>query len=79
MQDVANKRKEPEEVLDNISLLKDKLKKYRGGGLNDEGEYSYENLTFKFLRRNGYIKKLHDIRNQLIDKTLTVEEKVFSI
>ena len=74
-----SKRKEPEEVLDNISLLKDKLKKYRGGGLNDEGEYSYENLTFKFLRRNGYIKKLHDIRNQLIDKTLTVEEKVFSI
>jgi len=74
-----SKRKDPETVLENISLLKDKLKKYRGEGLNDEGEYSYENLTFKFLRRNGYIKKLHDIRNQLIDQTLTVEEKVFGI
>ena len=74
-----SKRKEPEEVLDNIALLKDKLKKYRSAGLNDEGEYSYENLTFKFLRRNGYIKKLHDIRNDLIDQTLTVEEKVFGI
>ena len=73
------KRIDPEKVLDNIQALKDKLKKYRGDGLNDEGEYSYENLTFKFLRRNGYIKKLHDTRNQLIDKTLTVEEKVFSI
>jgi len=74
-----SKRKEAEEVLDNIALLKDKLKKYRSAGLNDEGEYSYENLTFKFLRRNGYIKKLHDIRNDLIDQTLTVEEKVFGI
>jgi hypothetical protein len=73
------KRKEPQVVLDEIQSLKDKLKKYRGAGLKDEGEYSYENLTFKFLRRNGYIGKLHDIRNKLIDKTLTVEEKVFDI
>ena len=73
------KRKEPQVVLDEIQSLKDKLKKYRGTGLKDEGEYSYENLTFKFLRRNGYIGKLHDIRNKLIDKTLTVEEKVFDI
>ena len=73
------KRKEPQGVLDEIQSLKDKLKKYRGTGLKDEGEYSYENLTFKFLRRNGYIGKLHDIRNKLIDKTLTVEEKVFDI
>jgi len=77
--DDDSKRKDPEEVLDSIEALKDKLKKYRGAGLNDEGEYSYENLTFKFLRRNGYIKKLHDIRNQLIDKTLTLEGKVFGI
>ena len=65
------KRKEPQVVLDEIQSLKDKLKKYRGTGLKDEGEYSYENLTFKILRRNGYICKLHDIRNKLIDKTLT--------
>tara|TARA_R100001463_G_scaffold51283_2_gene101894 strand:+ start:7612 stop:8358 length:747 start_codon:yes stop_codon:yes gene_type:complete len=73
------KRKEPQVVLDDIQTLKDKLKTYRGTGLKDEGEYSYENLTFKFLRRNGYIGKLHDIKNKLIDKTLTVEEKVFDI
>ena len=74
-----SKRKKPKEVLDTIQTLKDKLKKYRGAGLKDKGEYSYENLTFKFLRRNGYIEKLHEIRNKLIDKTLTVEEKVFGI
>jgi len=70
------KRDKPEELLDRIGVLKNKIKKYRGSGLKDGGEYSYENLTFKFLRRNDYLKKINDIRNELIDKTLTVEEKV---
>ena len=74
--EVNAKRKEPEQVLGDIQRLKNKLKKYRGNGLKDGGEYSYENLTFKFLRRNEYLKKINDVRNELIDKTLTVEEKV---
>ena len=77
--EVNAKRKEPEQVLDDIQRLKNKLKKYRGNGLKDGGEYSYENLTFKFLRRNEYLKKINDVRNELIDKTLTVEEKVSAI
>jgi len=77
--EVNSKRKSPEEVLDDIQRLKNKLKKYRGGGLEEDGEYSYENLTFKFLRRNEYLKKINDVRNELIDKTLTVEEKVSAI
>jgi len=77
--EVNAKRKEPQEVLDDIQQFKDKLKKYRGSGLKDEGEYSYENLAFKFLRRNDYLKKINDVRNELIDKTLTVEEKVSDI
>ena len=71
-----SKRDKPEDLLDRIEVLKTKIKKYRGSGLKDGGEYSYENLTFKFLRRNDYLKKINDIRNELIDKTLTVEEKV---
>lgn len=73
---VDSKRYEPEDVLDRIDDLRTKIKKYRGIGLESKGEYSYENLTFKFLRRNEYLKKLIDVRNQLIDKTLTMEEKV---
>lgn len=65
-------RKEPEELLLRIDKLKNKLKKYRKCGLKGNGEYSYENLTFKFLRRNNYLKKINDIKNELIDKTLTV-------
>jgi len=75
----AAKKEEPEVVLDKIARLKDKLKKYRGSGLANKGEYSYENLSFKFLRRNEYLKKLNEIKNELIDQTLTIEGKVSSI
>jgi hypothetical protein len=59
-------------ALDYINTLKEKLKDYRNNGLKREGEYSYENLTFKFLRRNGYIQKLFDFTNDLIDKKLSL-------
>ena len=42
--------------------------------LNEKnGEYSYENLTFKFLRRNGYIQKLFDLKNKITDDILSLE------
>ncbi len=75
----ASKKEEPEVVLEKIAKLKDKIKKYRSSGLAAKGEYSYENLAFKFLRRNEYLKKLNDIKNQLIDQTLTIEGKVSTI
>jgi len=59
--------------IDKIDKLKDKLKKYRSCGLEKNGEYSYENLVFKFLRRNGYIQKLFDFENDIIDKKLSLE------
>ena len=55
-----------------INDLKDKIKKFRQSGLEKGGEYSYENLTFKLLRRNGYIKKLLDLKNSVIDKKLSL-------
>lgn len=54
-----------------ITLYK-KIKKFRKSGLSQNGENSYENLTFKLLRRNGYIKKLLDLKNMIIDKNLSV-------
>mgnify|MGYP003651263232 CR=1 FL=1 len=64
------------ELMQTIDDLRRRLKKYRGAGLAEKGEYSYENLTFKFLRRNGYIGKLIGLRNKLIDKSLTLEDTV---
>jgi hypothetical protein len=56
-----------------VKNLKDKIKKFRSSGLKQEGEYSYENLTFKYLRRNGYLDKLFDFEKQLVDKELSLD------
>lgn len=59
--------------VDKMALdLRDKLKKFRKSGLESGGEYSYENLTFKLLRRNGYIEKLMDLRNAISNKKLSL-------
>jgi len=63
-----------EEAKNIINKFKEKLKKYRTSGLEKNGEYSNENLVFKFLRRNGYIEKLYDFENKLMDKTLSLSE-----
>lgn len=63
-----------ESAVQDIDIVKDKIKKFRSSGLERGGEYSYENLVFKFLRRNGYIQKLFDTKNDVIDKTLSIEE-----
>jgi len=56
-----------------IERLFDKIKSMRKAGLDDEGEFSVENIVFKILRRNGYIEKLVDLKKELITKKLTVE------
>ncbi len=56
-----------------IKNLKDKLKKFRSGGLKEGGEYSYENLTFKYLRRNGYLDKLFNFEKHLVDRELSLD------
>ncbi len=63
-----------EDAKELVGKYKDKLKKYRTGGLEKGGEYSNENLVFKVLRRNGYIEKLFDSINQNIDKKLSMDE-----
>ena len=67
----------PDETLEILQKVKDKLKKFRSCGLKNKGEFSYENLAFKFLRRNGYLRKLSQLKNQLVDDTLSLEEQKF--
>lgn len=61
-----------------IKNIKDKLKKYRTSGLEKGGENSDENLVFKSLRRNGYIQKLFDFENQMVDKKLSINENIYN-
>jgi ribosomal protein L17 len=56
-----------------LKTFKDKLKEYRTAGLEKGGEFSYENLVFKYLRRSGLIEKLYDTVNKQSDKELSVE------
>jgi hypothetical protein len=63
------------DVINKIEQLRKKLKSFRQSGLENGGEYSYENLTFKLLRRNGYIKKLLDLKNSSIDKKLSIAQQ----
>lgn len=62
------------EVLPKIESLRKKLKQFRQSGLETGGEYSYENLTFKLLRRNGYIEKLLKLKTDITDKKLSITQ-----
>tara|TARA_R110000851_G_scaffold319932_3_gene484563 strand:+ start:3955 stop:4722 length:768 start_codon:yes stop_codon:yes gene_type:complete len=61
------------DMLELIDEVKRKLKKFRSCGLDEGGEYSYENLAFKFLRRSGYIKRLFQLKNNIIDLSLSLD------
>lgn len=64
-----------------VSLAK-KIKKFRQSGLEDLGEYSNENLAFKYLRNKGHIKTLYDTRNKSYDKMMSLDgsyDKKFKI
>jgi hypothetical protein len=62
------------DVLSQIEVLRKKIKEFRQSGLDSGGEYSYENLTFKLLRRNGYIEKLIKLKKDITDKKLSITQ-----
>jgi hypothetical protein len=62
------------DTLQQIDILRKKIKEFRQSGLEAGGEYSYENLTFKLLRRNGYIEKLLKLKTDIIDKKLSITQ-----
>jgi|2_EtaG_2_1085320.scaffolds.fasta_scaffold08192_3 hypothetical protein len=60
--------------IDKIDELKRKIKRMRSGGLEEGGEYSIENLTFKVLRRTGYLNRLFKLRRKEYDKHFSLRE-----
>ena len=53
--------------------LMERLKKLRRAGLEDGGEFSVENLTFKVLRRTEKIGDIVDIKNTSYDKARSID------
>ena len=63
---------EYDKVIRKINTIRQKIKKMRQTGLDREGEYSYENITFKVLRRVGLLDKLADLETLAYDKSLSM-------
>lgn len=57
-----------EHVQDKVLEIWDLIKKMRKSQLADEGEMSIGNIAYKILRREGYIDKLHQLRNSIYDE-----------
>lgn len=64
--------KDPNLTPEKVDKLKDKIKKLRNSGLENEGKYSIENLTFKILRNNNYLDKLANLKIQLLNKEYSI-------
>jgi hypothetical protein len=58
----------------NLEKLKVKIRDMRKAGLERSGEFSIENLTFKMLRRLGYIDKVYSTSLSDFDKALSIDE-----
>ena len=65
-------QKDYDKVIRRINTTRQKIKKMRQAGLDREGEYSYENITFKVLRRVGLLDKLSDLETMAYDKSLSM-------
>jgi hypothetical protein len=57
-----------------LSELMKKIRAMRQSGLEQQGEFGADNLAFKMLRKNGYIKRLVDARNAARDLELSLAE-----
>ena len=60
------------EAYNYASKLKEKIKRFRSSGLDRAGQYSSENITFKALRRNGYIGKLMSLKTTTYDDMMSI-------
>ena len=59
--------------LKSIHKIKSSIKQMRSTGIDQGGEYSIENLAFKLLRDDGYLEKLSNYEDNLIDTQLSLK------
>jgi len=60
-----------------IDCIKKKIKHLRKSGLERGGEFSYENIAFKVLRRNGYLEKLFNLQRRAYDEMMSENMRGF--
>lgn len=62
-----------EEKHQQATSLRERIKEMRKSGLESGGEFSIENLSFKYLRNNNYIERLHNIMQKTFDTKLSLK------
>jgi len=61
------------ELEDKIQDIQKRLRHLRQSGLDAAGEYSIENLAYKYLRNKGYIDRLKELAQRFTMNQLTIE------
>jgi predicted nucleotidyltransferase len=67
--------KDYDKALSDIETIKKEISDMRKVGLDKEGEFSTENLSFKLLRNLGTLNKINTFKEKLINKQLTLKEE----
>ena len=67
-----------DDVIKKYNSLNKRLKKMRANGLDREGEYSYENIVYKALRRSNYIPKLRDAAVKAYDYKQSIGDNCYT-
>ena len=71
---LINKAIKGEATADEVHKLKEKIRTMRKAGIEQGGEYAFENLVFKELRNRGLLDKLNDYKIKVIDTELSLGE-----
>ena len=66
----------PQAAMKSIENLRAKIRKLRSVGLNSpKAEFSAENVAFKILRREGALDRLGELRHNVYDMLMSLNEK----
>jgi hypothetical protein len=61
-------------AFDEAEKVRNRIKCMRQAGLESAGEFSIENLAFKYLRNNGHLDRLSRLRRSAYDNQLSVTQ-----
>lgn len=66
-----------EDIISDLDAIISNIKDTRKSGLNKSGgEVNQDNLTFKILRRNGYLDKIWDKKTEIYDDLMSINEGI---
>jgi translation elongation factor EF-1beta len=79
VEDIVNQidtiiKENPESAETDLDVLRAKIKKMRQSGLDENGEFSVENVTFKVLRNSGIFDKIAEFKKHREDNELSLAE-----